>query len=128
MRPGKLIRMHLPMIRLKSALLALVIGLGVLFPGIGTAADTKLTYEQHMNVVYGEIDGVALVMDVFTPTGPKNGIGIVDIASGAWFSDRGKIRDHMRARVYDIFCGKGYTVFAIRPGSITRFSVPEMIN
>ena len=67
-------------------------------------------------------------MDIFTPTGAKNGIGIIDVASGAWHSDRGKIRDHMRAQVYDIFCGKGYTVFAVRPGSITRFSVPDMIG
>jgi acetyl esterase/lipase len=92
------------------------------------AAGKKLAYEQHMNVVYGEADGVALVMDVFTPTGPKNGIGIIDVASGAWHSDRGKIRDHMLARVYDIFCGKGYTVFAVLPGSISRFSVPDMIQ
>ena len=52
---------------------------------------------------------------------------IIDVASGAWHSDRGKIRDHMRAQVYDIFCGKGYTVFAVRPGSISRFSVPDMV-
>jgi acetyl esterase/lipase len=29
--------------------------------------------------------------------------------------------------MYDIFCGKGYTVFAVRPGSITKFNVPEML-
>jgi acetyl esterase/lipase len=33
----------------------------------------------------------------------------------------------MLARVYDIFCSKGYTVFAVRPGSITLFSTPEMV-
>jgi acetyl esterase/lipase len=93
-----------------------------------TAAEKKLAYEQHKDVIYGDADGVALAMDVFTPTGPKNGIGIIDVASGAWHSDRGKIRDHMLARVYDIFCAKGYTVFAVRPGSITRFSVPDMID
>jgi acetyl esterase/lipase len=92
------------------------------------AAAKKLAYEQHKDVIYGDVDGIALVMDVFTPTGPKNGIGIIDVASGAWHSDRGKIRDHMRARVYDIFCGKGYTLFAVRPGSITRFSIPEMVD
>jgi acetyl esterase/lipase len=127
MRLRKLIRMYRPTLRVKTVLFALLIGLGALLPSLGTAADMKLTYEQHMNVVFGEVDGVALVMDVFTPTGPKNGIGIVDIASGAWFSDRGKIRDHMRARVYDIFCGKGYSVFSMRPGSITKFSIPEMV-
>jgi acetyl esterase/lipase len=92
------------------------------------ASDKKLAYEQHKDVIYGDADGVALVMDVFTPSGPKNGIGIIDVASGAWHSDRSKIRDHMLAQVYDIFCGRGYTVFAVRPGSISRFSVPDMID
>jgi acetyl esterase/lipase len=67
-------------------------------------------------------------MDVFTPTGDKNGLAIVDVISGAWHSDRGKIRDHARAMTFDILCRKGYTVFAIRPGSVTKFSVPEMIG
>ena len=48
--------------------------------------------------------------------------------SGAWHSDRGKIRDHARAQVFQILCGKGYTVFAIRPGSVTKYSVPEMVS
>jgi acetyl esterase/lipase len=92
------------------------------------AAAPKLTYEQHKNIVYGEVDGVGLVMDVFTPTGAKNGIGIIDVASGGWHSDRGKIEDHRLARFYDIFCGRGYTVFAIRPGSVSKFTVPEMVK
>lgn len=92
------------------------------------AAEKKLTYDQHKDVIYADTDGVAFCMDVFTPTGPKNGIGIIDVASGAWHSDRGKIRDHMRGRFYDIFCGRGYTVFAVRPGSISRFSIPDMID
>jgi dipeptidyl aminopeptidase/acylaminoacyl peptidase len=65
-------------------------------------------------------------MDIFTPVGEKNGIGIVDVASGAWSSDRGKIRDHKRALIYDVFCKRGYTVFAVRPGSISRFSGFDM--
>jgi predicted esterase len=76
-------------------------------------ADSPSTpYEQIKNVVYAEVDGVGLVMDVFKPTGASNGIGIVDVASGAFYSD--------------IFCGKGYTLFAVRPGSITKFSLIEM--
>jgi acetyl esterase/lipase len=66
------------------------------------------------------------VLDIFSPNGNANGLGLVDVASGAFYSDRGKIEDHRRARVYDIFCGKGYTVFAVRPGSITKFNLAEM--
>lgn len=91
-------------------------------------AHAQSPYIQHENIVYADVHGVALVMDVFVPTGTKNGIGIVDVASGAWYSDRGKINDHKRAQMYDIFCGKGYTVFAVRPGSVTKFCVPEMLG
>lgn len=85
------------------------------------------TYTQHQDIVYAQTDGVALVMDIFTPKGKSNGLGIVDVASGAWHSDRGKIRDHERGQVFQIFCGKGYAVFAVRPGSITKFSALEML-
>jgi acetyl esterase/lipase len=91
------------------------------------AAAQEAPYAQRENVVYGEVHGVGLLMDVFTPIGKSNGLGIVDVISGAWHSDRGKIRDHTRAQTFDILCRKGYTVFAIRPGSITKFSAPEML-
>jgi acetyl esterase/lipase len=91
-----------------------------------SAADP--VYVQHENVVYGDVHGIGLLMDIFVPTGDRNGLGIVDVASGAWHSDRGKIRDHKLARVYDIFCRKGYTVFAVRPGSVSRFSALDMLD
>lgn len=95
--------------------------------GQSTPAQTPKPYVQKQDVVYGEIYGTGLLMDVFTPAGKNNGIGIVDVASGAWYSDRGKIRDHERAQMYDIYCGKGYTVFAIRPGSRPKYSGLEML-
>jgi acetyl esterase/lipase len=85
------------------------------------------SYVQHKNVVYSETDGIGLLMDVFKPKEQHNGLGIVDVISGAWHSDRGKIRDHARAQTFEILCARGYTVFAVRPGSITKFSVPEMV-
>jgi acetyl esterase/lipase len=92
-----------------------------------TAAAQETPYTQRENIVYGEAHGVGLVMDIFTPAGDKNGLAIVDVISGAWHSDRGKIRDHTRAQTFHIHCRKGYTVFAIRPGSITKFGGPEML-
>jgi acetyl esterase/lipase len=91
------------------------------------AVAQETPYTQRENVVYGEAHGVGLVMDIFTPSGKANGLGIVDVISGAWHSDRGKIRDHTRAQTFHILCRKGYTVFAVRPGSVTKFSVPEML-
>jgi len=89
-------------------------------------ADDNLPYEQKKDVVYAEAHGAGLLMDVFTPTGKPNGLGIVDIASGSWYSDRNKIRDHTLAQVYTIFCSRGYVVFAVRPGSKTRYTAAEM--
>lgn len=88
------------------------------------AADAPFT--QRQDVVYGEVHGTGLLMDVFSPTGRANGLAVVDVVSGAWHSDRGKIRDHMRARFFDILCARGYTVFAVRPGSRTRYTLAEM--
>ncbi len=86
-------------------------------------------YEQRKDVAFADVHGVAITMDIFKPVGrDQNGLGIIDIASGGWSSDRGKIRDHKRARIYDIFCGRGYTVFAVRPGSISRFSGQDMVE
>jgi acetyl esterase/lipase len=104
----------------------LTLPLMMLVLGFGFAARAENPYTQTKNIVYAEVDGVGLVLDVFTPTGKANGLAIVDVASGAWHSDRGKIEDHRRAKMYDIYCGKGYTVFAVRPGSISKFSLPEM--
>ena len=93
----------------------------------GVAQDSaSLPYDQKMDVVYGEVHGTGLLMDVFTPKDKTNGLAIVDVASGAWHSDRGKIRDHTLAQMYRIFCSRGYTVFAIRPGSRTRYTGLEM--
>jgi acetyl esterase/lipase len=93
-----------------------------------TSSKAETPYVQRQDVVFGEVDGVGLLMDIFTPSGKSNGLGIVDVASGAWHSDRGKINDHKRARMFDTFCGRGYTVFAVRPGSQTRFTALEMLH
>lgn len=99
----------------------------VLFPIAAAAlANDGLPYEQKQDVVYGEVHGTGLLMDVFTPTGTPNGLAIIDVVSGAWYSDRGKIRDHALGQLYTIFCSRGYVVFAVRPGSKTRYTVAEM--
>jgi acetyl esterase/lipase len=95
-------------------------------PAIRAQDSSSLPYDQKMDVVYGEMHGTGLLMDVFTPMGKANGLGIIDVVSGAYYSDRRKIRDHILAQVYSIFCSRGYTVFAIRPGSRTRYTAPEM--
>src|SRR5262245_26788643 len=99
----------------------------ILLPLAAIATAQDAPYTQRENVVYGEAHGIGLLMDVFTPSAKSNGLAVVDVISGSWYSDRGKIRDHMRAQTFDILCRKGYTVFAVRPGSVTKFSAPEML-
>jgi acetyl esterase/lipase len=83
-------------------------------------------FDQRIDVVYGEVHGTGLLMDVFTPKESTNGLGIIDVVSGAYRSDRGKIRDHMMAQIYHILCSRGYMVFAVRPGSRPRYTGLEM--
>lgn len=90
------------------------------------AADDSTPYDQKQDVVYGEVHGTGLLMDIFVPTDNRNGLAIVDVISGAWYSDRGKIRDHTAGQFYKIFCSRGYVVFAPRPGSKTRYTAAEM--
>lgn len=90
-------------------------------------AKTDLPYVQQMNVVFAESDGIGLLMDIFTPTGKRNGLAIVDVASGSYESSRAKLNDHKKAKMFDIFCARGYTVFAVRPGSRPKFSIAEML-
>lgn len=90
------------------------------------AADGGGPFRQKQDVVYGEVHGTGLLMDVFTPTEKTNGLAIIDVVSGAWSSDRNKIRDHILSQMFHIYCGRGYTVFAIRPGSKSRYTAAEM--
>ena len=85
-------------------------------------------YQQTKNVVYAEAHGVGLVMDIFEPKKKKNGLAVIDVISGGWSSSRGKIGDHKLAQMFNIFCERGYTVFAIRPGSLSKFTGEEMLD
>ncbi len=98
--------------------------------GVALSAEESSTtpYDQKKDLVYGEVHGTGLLMDVFVPREKVNNRAIVDVVSGAYYSDRGKIRDHIMAQFYTIFCSRGYTVFAIRPGSRTRYTGLEMAS
>ncbi len=110
---------------MKTPMVCLAMIVSVVFAGRALASD-GLPYDQKQDVVYAEVHGTGLLMDIFTPTGKPNGLAIVDVVSGAWYSDRSKIRDHTLAQMYTIFCSRGYVVFAARPGSKTRYSLAEM--
>ncbi len=85
-------------------------------------------YVQECNHVYAEAHGLGLVMDIFRPEGTANGRGVVDVISGGWCSDRGHLNEHIGLGVFDVLCDRGYTVFALSPGSVGKFTGLEMVR
>ncbi len=73
--------------------------------------------------VYANVDEGPLVMDVIAPTGKANGLGIVDVASGAGYS---RINEIGQERILETFCARGYTLFVVRPGPTAMYSVIDM--
>jgi acetyl esterase/lipase len=120
-KPGSSFAMKTIQMILGSALMALLAA-----PAAPAQDASSQPFEQKMDVVYGEVYGTGLLMDVFTPKGKANGLAIIDVVSGAWHSDRAKLREHALAQFYSIFCSRGYTVFGIRPGSRPRYTALEM--
>lgn len=75
------------------------------------------------NVVYGQKDGLAMVMDVYQPEGNANGAAVAYMISGGWMSSA-----TMQSAYESMFMplvDAGYTVFAVRHGSSPRYNVLE---
>src|SRR3984957_4705807 len=80
-------------------------------------------YQRTRDVIYGRKSGLALTMDVFAPK-KANGLGIISVVSGGWFSTP----DAINPAVYAEFLKRGYTVFAVVYGSQPKFTVDEIID
>jgi acetyl esterase/lipase len=88
------------------------------------AQDTPRPFTRQEDVVYGRKHGMALTLDVFTPTESPSGAAVIWIVSGGYFSSHeainpGPIRE---------FLNRGYTVFAVVHGSQPKFTIPEAIE
>ncbi len=77
------------------------------------------------DVVYGHKDGLALTFDVFRPKSNANGAGVLFMVSGGWYS-RWAPPEKAVSRFRPLL-EKGFTVFAIRHGSGTRYVIPEVV-
>lgn len=96
--------------------------------GLRIRPRTAGNYHRTSNQVYAEAHGVGLLYDVFAPKAPGNGLGVVDVISGAWHSDRHRLNEHIGLGVFDALCARGFTVFAIRPGSAAKFTARQMVR
>ncbi|MBU2098843.1 MAG: alpha/beta hydrolase [Gammaproteobacteria bacterium] len=75
------------------------------------------------NVVYGQKDGLAMVMDVYKPDSGANGAAVAYMISGGWMSSL-----PMQSAYESMFVplvDAGYTVFTVRHGSSPRYNVLE---
>lgn len=91
------------------------------------AAVPPKPYRHQLDRLYGERDGLGLLMDVFRPHKP-DGRWVLNPVSGAYFSRRENIDDLIGWRLYDHLADYGITVFAVRPGCRSRVTLPEMID
>ena len=99
----------------------LILGLTLGSAAPAWAQHQSTGYKRIEDVVYGRKFGTALTMDVFQPAKP-NGVGIIVIASGGWFSSH----EMITPGVYKPLLDRGYVVFAVVHGSQPRFIIPEI--
>ncbi len=86
-------------------------------------AQDKPAFVRTEDVIYGRKFGTALTLDVFQPQ-KANGVGIVFMVSGGWFSSH----ESINAGFMKPFLDRGYTVFAVVHGSQPKFTVPEVVQ
>lgn len=107
-------------------------------PALAAPVDAK-PYDRTIDVPYGEAQGETLHMDIFVPTGENrhafyqptdggHGIGLIDVISGSWNGSRARMKEHELAQVFGILTARGYTVFAVRVGSLPKFTGFEMVD
>ena len=73
------------------------------------------------DLVYLHAGGAAFTMDAFRPAKP-NGIGVIFVESGGWFSDHSMIN----AATAKPFTDAGITLFEVVHGAQPRYKIPEM--
>lgn len=95
----------------------------LLIAGALSLATATAQAEVLRNVVYGQKDGLAMVMDVYKPDSAANGAAVAYMISGGWMSSL-----PMQGAYESMFLplvNAGYTVFAVRHGSSPRYNVLE---
>ena len=73
------------------------------------------------DIVYFKSGGAAFTMDAYRPAKP-NGMAVLFVVSGGWFSDHKDINPGLGKAFND----RGITLFQVVPGSQPRYKIPEM--
>jgi acetyl esterase/lipase len=85
-------------------------------------AQTNVDFQRTEDVIYGRKFGTALTLDVFQPR-PANGLGIILMVSGGWFS----AHESINADYFRPLLKRGYTVFPVVHGSQPKFVITEIV-
>lgn len=93
--------------------------------GVGSGITDDAAFDRSEDVIYGRKYGTALTLDVFRPKEKANGLGLIFVVSGGWFSAHEAIA--VKPFV-EPFVKRGYTVFAVVHGSQPKFSIPEILD
>ena len=99
----------------------LLVVYSILLAFSGASAQTNLDYQRTEDVIYGRKFGTALTLNVFRPRTP-NGIGIISLVSGGWFS----AHEAINPDTFRPLLARGYTVFAVVHGSQPKYIVTEI--
>jgi acetyl esterase/lipase len=99
----------------------IVFGLILFCSALASSGQTNANFTRTEDVIYGRKFGTALTLDVFQPTKP-NGIGIIFVVSGGWFS----AHEVINPVAFQTFLDRGYTVFPVVHGSQPKFTIPEI--
>ncbi|MES2459911.1 MAG: alpha/beta hydrolase [Armatimonadota bacterium] len=92
----------------------------------GAAQDPP--FKRETDTVYGRKYGTALTMDVFTPTANANGVGVIWVVSGGWYSSHDGIVPQSPGSPIGELIKRGYTVFAVVHGSQPKYTIPEVLG
>jgi acetyl esterase/lipase len=82
-------------------------------------------YDRQPDVIYGRKYGMALTMDVLRPKQNPNGLGIILVMSGGWFS--GPPNGNLSPWAQPLI-DRGYTIFQVVHGSQPKFAIPEILE
>ena len=90
-------------------------------PGEGTPS--LPVFSRKKDIIYGHKYGTALTLDVLAPD-TANGLGVIWVVSGGWFSDHRAIGAPLVADLLR----RGYTIFAVVHGSQPKYTIPEILD
>lgn len=122
---------------LPCSLIALLLAQSISIAQPATKSTTQATqpaatapaaaFERTRDIIYGRSYGTSLTMDMIKTRGKTNGLGLILVVSGGWFSSP----EVIQPAYIEAFCGeflrRGYTIFAVCHGSNPKFTIPEAV-